>query len=186
MTVAEARSSGAERAPERLARLRSRASDALPSPATVAFGSPAWGLVVALAALAGIWRQNGLATLNLLAMGSAYFYGGCLGFGPALWLTRLTSDGRGRIVRFLAGAVFSACSTHLATAGIFALQYRVYYAHWHADFPSVVWFFQLGFTSAGAVFSFTVASLAFYWPFSCLAIAAFGLWFAVPGGSKAH
>ena len=60
MTVAEARSSGAERAPERLARLRSRAGDALPSPASVAFGSPAWGLVVALAALAGIWRQNGL------------------------------------------------------------------------------------------------------------------------------
>lgn len=158
----------------------------MPSPSLVIFGSAAWGVVMAASAMAGIWLQNGLITANLLAIASVYFYGGSLAFAPALWLARLALDRSGKVLRFVGASLLIAFLVHLATSAIFALQYRMFYAHWHADFPSVVWFFQLGFTSAGAVFTFTVGSLTFYWPFSCLAFLGFGLWFAVKGAAKAH
>jgi hypothetical protein len=69
-------------------------------------------------------------------------------------------------------------ATHTATAGLYALQYRMFYAHWHASFPSLIWFFQLAFTSAGAIYIYTVNSLTFYWPFSLACFIGFGLWFA--------
>lgn len=170
----------------RLVRLTRKAAEALPAPSMVIFGSALWGVVMAATATAGIWLQNGLMTANLLAIVSVYFYGGSLAFAPTLWLARLMLGKSGRLLRFIGALVIIAFSTHLATSAIFALQYRVFYAHWHSSFPSIVWFFQLGFTSAGAVFTFTVGSLTFYWPFSCLAFLGFALWFALGGLPRTH
>lgn len=165
--------------------LLGRAVDALPSPSLVIFGSAVWGIVVAITAMAGMWMRNGMISANLLAIASVYFYGGSLAFGPGLWLGEFLFGRRGKALRFVGGTLVIAIAVHAATSGIFALQYRVFYAHWHNAFPSVVWFFQLGFTTVGGVFTFTVGSLAYYWPFSCLAFLAFGLWFA-RRGAKAH
>lgn len=161
------------------------AAATLPSPSTIVFGSAAWGLLMAACAMTGIWLQNRLIIANPLAIASVYFYGGSLAFAPALWLARLVSGRLGRALRSATGAAIMALATHLLTAAMFALQYRVFYAHWHADFPDIVWFFQLAFTSAGAAYTFTVGSLTFYWPMSCLAIVGFGLWFGLRDG-KAH
>lgn len=180
-------SSSMENRPRRLARWRQAASGALPSPSLVVFGSAGWGAIMMISALIGIWLRNGLIVANPFAIASVFFYGGALAFAPAFWLARLVFGGRGRILRFVGGAFIIALATHTAASAIFALQYRVFYAHWHANFPSIVWFFQLGFTSAGAVFTFTVGSLHYYyWPASCLAFLGFGLWFAFRVGAKAH
>ena len=162
-----------------------RATDALPSPSLVIFGSAAWGIIVAITTMAGMWLRNEMISANLLAIASVYFYGGSLAFAPGLWLGEFLFGRAGRALRFFGGTLVIALAVHTATSGIFALQYRVFYSHWHNSFPSVVWFFQFGFTTVGGVFTFTVGSLAFYWPFSCLAFLGFGLWFS-RRGAKAH
>lgn len=174
------RAGGAESQSRRTALLRA-AGDALPSPSLVIFGSAAWGIVLAVAAMAGMWLQNGLILLNPLAIAGVYFYGGSLGFAPAVWVGRMLVARRSLPLRLFGGVVLIALSSHVATAAIFALQYRVFYSHWHANFPDIIWFFQLAFTSAGAAFIFTVGSFADYWPFAILAFLAFGVWFAVRG-----
>ena len=166
-------------------RLLTRAAAALPSPSLVIFGSAIWGILMAATVMAGMWLRNGMSTTNLVAIISVYFYGGSLAFAPAVWLGEFLFGRRGTIARFVGGTLIVAIAVHAATSGIFALQYRAFYAHWHNDFPSIVWFFQFGFTTVGGVFTFTVGSLAYYWPLSCLAVLGFGLWFA-RRGAKAH
>lgn len=182
----EARTEAIQEGPGFLRRAGKRLHDALPSYNVVLFGSFAWGIVMAASAALSFWIDNGLLLANPLGLIAVYFYGGSLAFAPGLWLAVLLSGRSGAGSRFVCATVVILLATHTMTAGIFALQYRVFYAHWHAAFPSIVWFFQLGFTSAGAVFTFTVSSLHYYWPFSCLAFAGFGLWFALRGRTKAH
>lgn len=170
----------------RLARLRQRASDALPAPATIIFGSAIWGIVMAATAMIGVWLQNGLIVTNGFAIAAVYFYGGSLAFAPGYWLARLMLGGAGRTARVCGGALVMAFVVHLATAGIFALQYRVFYSYWHANFASLIWFFQLTFTSLGAAYMFTVGGMIFYWPLSLLAFIGFGLWFARTGRPSSH
>lgn len=172
--------------PGRLARWRRRASDALPAPATIIFGSAIWGVVMAATAMIGVWLQNGMIVTNAFAIAGVYFYGGSLAFAPGYWLARLVLGRRGRFVRLIGGALVIALTVHLATSAIFALQYRVFYSHWHADFPDIIWFFQLGFTSIGAAYMFTAGGLIFYWPLSLIAFLGFGLWFASKGVTSSH
>lgn len=166
-------------------RLARGAGEALPSPSQVIFGSAAWGIAMAITAMTGMWMRNSLVVVNPLAIAGVYFYGGSLAFAPALWLSNLWLGRAGKLGRLAGATLLIVLATHLATSAIFALQYRMFYAHWHSSFPSLVWFFQLAFTSAGAVFTFTVGSLTYYWPLSCLAFLAFGLWFAFRG-AKTH
>lgn len=162
------------------------ASDTLPAPATIVYGSAIWGFVMAATALAGVWLQNGLIVTNAFAIAAVYFYGGSLAFAPGCWLARMLLGRKGPALRFLGGSLVMALAVHLATAAVFALQYRVFYSHWHADFPSLVWFFQFGFTSLGAAYMFTAGGLVFYWPLSLMAFLGFGLWFASKGTASAH
>jgi hypothetical protein len=187
MTMSPMDITSMKKRPGRLARWRKAATHALPSPSTVVFGSAGWGAILMTSALVGIWLRNGLTVTNPFAIGSVFFYGGALAFVPSVWLAMLILYRRGAIARFVGCTLIIAIASHLATSAIFALQYRAFYAHWHASFPNIVWFFQLAFTSAGAVFIFTVGSLHYYyWPASCLAFLGFGLWFAGRGRVKAH
>ena len=167
-------------------RLTQRVGEALPAPSAIIFGSAIWGFVMALTIMIGVWLQNGLVVANAFAIAAVYFYGGSLAFAPGCWLARLLLGRKGRALRFFGGTLIMALAVHLATSGIFALQYRVFYSHWHADFPSLVWFFQFGFTSLGAAYIFTVGGMMFYLPLSLLAFLGFGLWFASKGAASAH
>jgi hypothetical protein len=84
----------------------------------------------------------------------------------------------GRIIRFIVGTIILTLATHTATAAIFALQYRMFYAHWHAEFPSITWCFQFVVTSASAVYQYTVGSSYLYMPAAPVLFVALGLWFA--------
>jgi hypothetical protein len=153
--------------------------DAVPTWPMVLFGSFGWGLAMTLSALVAIWLHNALLIPSPLAVALLYFYGGSLAFGPAVMATRLIGSGLPRSLRFVVATLIVGLVTHVMTAGIFALQYRVFYAHWHAEFLTITWFFQLAFTSASAVYQFTVDSLYFYWPLTQMFFLGFGGWFAL-------
>jgi hypothetical protein len=155
-----------------------RLGAAIPLPSTVIFGSAIWGALMVIAAIAGVWWRDGLIIISRLAVVSLFFYGAAVGFAPGLWLAELLCGKSGRIARFVAGTIILALSTHTATAAIFALQYRVFYAHWHAEFPSITWCYQLVGTSIGAVYQFTVDSFYVYFPAAPLMFIALGIWFA--------
>jgi hypothetical protein len=170
----------------RLSHALKRIKAALPPPSWILFGSALWGGLMGTAVIVAIWRLNGLATLSPLAIFSLFFYGGALGFGPGLTLANLIAGRRGRTARFLLGSIVMLVVTHTATAVLYALQYRMFYAHWHADFPSLVWFFQLGFTSAGAAYVYLTDARLWFWPFPFLPFLGFGLWFAARRAQEPH
>ena len=146
-------------------RLGARLHDAVPDANVVLLGSAAWGVLMAISAVASIWTHNGMLIASPLAVIAVYFYGGSLGFAPGLMLARFLFGSRGWVARIIGGTLIILLATHTATAGIFALQYRVFYSHWHASFPNIVWFFQFAFTSAGAIYQYSVDSIYYYWPF---------------------
>ena len=59
--------------------------------------------------------------------------------------------------------------TIAATAFLFAMDYRIFYARWHAPFGTLTWVYQFVFTSAGAVYQFVVMGIRLYLPvgFAC-------------------
>ena len=169
-----------------LRHLGARLHAAAPSPHVVLFGSVVWGVLMALSAALAIWMHNSLIVASPLALTALYFYGGSLAFAPGLWLSAVLFDRRGMAWRLIGGTTVILLVTHTATAGIFALQYRVFYSHWHSSFPSVTWFFQFSFTSAGAIYQYSVDSIYYYWPFTLLCFLGFGLWFARRKRPLAH
>ncbi|MDB5522884.1 MAG: hypothetical protein JWM58_647 [Rhizobium sp.] len=150
----------------------------IPAPATVIFGSAAWGICMAIAAVIGLYWRDGLIIHSRLAVISLFFYGPAVGFAPGLMLAEWLCGRAGRITRFVVGTIILTLATHTATATIFALQYRMFYAHWHAEFPSITWCFQFAFTSASALYQFTVDSMYVYFPIAPLLFLALGFWFA--------
>jgi hypothetical protein len=156
----------------------SRFAASIPAPSTVLFGSAVWGILMAAAAFIGLYWRDGLIIHSMLAVISLFFYGPAVGFAPGLWLAELICGKAGRIRRFIIGTIILTLATHTATATIFALQYRAFYAHWHAEFPSITWCFQFVFTSAGAAYQFTVDSFYVYYPVALLLFLLLGLWFA--------
>lgn len=175
-----------EMRPGLLRRLGTHLLNAVPSPNLVLFGSAIWGGLMAASAVLSIWLHNRLLISSPLAIVALYFYGGSLAFAPAVTLSSFLFDRRGTILRFFGGAIVMLLTTHTATAGIFALQYRVFYSYWHESFPSIIWFFQFAFTSAGAIYQYSVDSIYYYWPFTLICFAGFGLWFAWQGRRLAH
>ena len=55
-------------------------------------------------------------------------------------------------------------ATVAVTAGLFTLDYRSFYARWHADIFSRDWFVQQAFTSASAIYQFLVIGSRLYLP----------------------
>ena len=158
-------------------RLLSRLGHSLPSPWTVLIGSILLGTLSAACALTGLYLRNGGLIFSRDAIVLLYFYGAAVGFGPGVTLaTFLVGDARPPL-RMVVGTVILFLSIHTATATLFALQYRMFYAHWHADFPSIVWGFQFAFTTVGALYQFTVDSLYLYYPLAPLLFGGLGLWF---------
>ena len=155
-----------------------RLAASIPAASTVITGSAIWGAAMAIAAVVGLYWRDGLIIHSRLAVISLFFYGPAVGFAPGLMLSELICGKAGRITRFIIGTIILTLATHTATAAIFALQYRVFYAHWHAEFPSITWCYQFVGTSIGAVYQFTVDSLYIYFPVAPLLFVALGLWFA--------
>ncbi|WP_245408846.1 hypothetical protein [Rhizobium wuzhouense] len=136
----------------------------LPSMQLWSVGALAWGLAMALSFLLSIHvfgRATGSHDIGLTAI---YAAGGVIGWLVALPLVCFSGDGRRSAKIFAAWFLLLGLATIGATAGLFALQYRMFYAHWHAPFPSRIWVYQFVFTSASALYQFAVLGLRHFLP----------------------
>jgi hypothetical protein len=149
---------------------RLRAS--LPGWKTAIFGSLLWGLGMALSAWFALWQEGLIHDLKLVFLLLLYFLGGLFSFPFALFLMAFTGAGRRFDTRFAASFLSLATCTVLMTAFLFSLQYRQFYAQWHAPFGTEIWMFQYVFTAASAVYQFMVSGLRLYLPAGMVMILA--------------
>lgn len=153
---------------------RIRAS--LPSFREVLFGAPVWGVVMALSALVALYLRNGAETSHLYSILVLFFLGGLVSWPFALLLGRFGAIGRGRETRFAAFFLCLTLCTIAITAVLFALDYRIFYARWHAPFGTGLWAYQFAFTSASAIYQFIVMGIRLYLPIGFAALALASLW----------
>ncbi|NWJ26457.1 hypothetical protein [Rhizobium sp. RM] len=144
--------------------------DRFPGVLALSFGAVAWGICSSATASLGLYLQNRLETDNFLTIAVLFFVGGLLGWLVAAAAFCVVPSASPNAIRFGTAFILVAISTCLATALIFALQYRVFYAQWHAPVFSRIWFFQQLFTSLGAIYQFSVIGLRLYFPYALLPI----------------
>ena len=103
-------------------------------------GGTAWAGAMALSFLLStqvFGRTSGSHDPSLLAI---FAGGGLLGWLVALPLIHILTHGRQPQTILAGWFLLLGVVTIGATAGLYALQYRYFYAHWHAPFPSRIWF----------------------------------------------
>jgi hypothetical protein len=166
-------------APQGLTRkMELRLREALPSLWDVLLGAPLWGAMMAVSALAALYLRNSAETFHLSSILVLFFCGGVVSWPFALLLGRFGAIGRGRETRFAAFFLCLTLCTIVATAVLFALDYRIFYARWHAPFGTGTWVYQFTFTSASAIYQFVVMGIRLYLPLGFAALALTSLWLA--------
>ncbi|TIW94600.1 MAG: hypothetical protein E5V59_13435 [Mesorhizobium sp.] len=116
------------------------------------------------------------AKIRIVAL--LFAVGAALAFPIGLFAARLVSQGRRWEVAFAAAFVCLAAATIGLTGGLFALQYRSYYAEWHAPAFTHTWVLQFIFTMLIALYQFVVLGIRLYFPLGFVALFAASLWFA--------
>jgi hypothetical protein len=148
---------------------------ALPRPAGAVAGAAAWSATMALSAAIALMLTGRVASSQSQTIVVIYALGGLLAYPVALYATRLFALGAGTERRFAAALFFLGIATMLATAFVFSMHYRLYYAQWHSDFPSIDWVFHLLFTGANAVYQFSVLGTRLFFPLGIVALFAASL-----------
>lgn len=157
---------------------RSRFLRALPSTTELVVGTPAWGLAMAASAWVALWLREGALTFHLAELLVMYGLGGMLAWPLAVFLARFATLGRPAETRFAAYLLCLSLGTIAVTAILFALDYRVFYARWHADTGTRAWLYQFAFTSLVAFYQFLVLGVRLYLPVGGAALLAVSLWLA--------
>lgn len=150
----------------------------------ILLGSPLWGVMMALSALAALYLQNGAETSRLDSILMLFFYGGVVSWPFALVLGRFCAHDRTMETRFAAFFLCLTVCTIAITAFLFAMDYRFFYTRWHGPFGSRLWAYQFAFTSAAAVYQFLVMGIRLYLPVGFAALAAASLWLAYDPRSR--
>ncbi len=158
--------------------LAQRMRHSLPGLRETLLGAPLWGLVMALSALLALYLRNGAETSHLTSILLLFFSGGLIAWPFALFLGRFGAIGRGRETRFAAFFLCLTVCTIAFTAILFALEYRIFYARWHAPFGTGTWVYQFTFTSASAIYQFVVMGIRLYLPLGFAALGLASLWLA--------
>ena len=149
----------------------------MPGPRVALFGSLAWSAIMTASALMKL-LLDGWSTPEHIAFVAAFFAaGGAVAFVPALVAARLVSGQRAETL-FAATFLALAVATIAATAFLFSLQFRLYFASWHGAPLTIRWVFEYVFTTASAVYQFLVGGLRLYFPVGFVALLAAALWHA--------
>ncbi|MET3521153.1 hypothetical protein [Mesorhizobium abyssinicae] len=151
---------------------------ALPSARTAFAGALVWGPTMGASALVNLLLYDWETPAKIRFVTLIYAAGGALAFPVGLFLARLVSRGRHWEVAFAAAFVALLVATLAFTGGLFALQYRSYYAEWHAPAFTIRWAFELVFTMLTALYQFVVLGIRLYFPLGFIALVAAGIWFA--------
>jgi hypothetical protein len=150
----------------------------MPSPRVAFFGALLWGAIMGASALVNLLLDDWETPAKIRFVSSLYAAGGALAFPVGLFLARLVSAGRHWEVALAAAFVCLLAATISFTGGLFALQYRSYYAEWHAPALTIIWAFQFVFTMLTALYQFVVLGIRLYFPLGFVALAVASVWFA--------
>ena len=131
-------------------------------------GAVVCGGLMALSAAFALYRHNGLETDRLAPLLAVYFIGGAIAWPVCVSTAGWMSGGRLIETRFAACLLCLSVATMTITAILFALDYRMFYARWHAPSGSLVWIFQFVFTGASAVYQFGVLGSRLFLPLGLL------------------
>ncbi|QGG90729.1 hypothetical protein GH983_09735 [Agrobacterium sp. MA01] len=122
-------------------------------------GSLAWALAMAASFQLSVHFFGRATSSHDLALTLIYAAGGLIGWLVALPLIHVVEKRGGQQTVLAAWLLLLGVVTVGAISGIYALQYRSFYAHWHAPFPSRIWVYQQIFTTASALYQFAVLGL---------------------------
>ena len=149
----------------------------MPAPRTALFGALLWAGTMGASALVNLLLYDWETPEKIRTVSLLYACGGALAFPVGLFAARLVSLGRRWEVAFAAAFVCLLGATVGLTSGLFALQYRSYYAEWHAPAFTLTWGFQLVFTTLVALYQFVVLGIRLYFPLGFVALFAASVWF---------
>ncbi|GAB4349252.1 MAG: hypothetical protein Kow0026_04480 [Oricola sp.] len=145
----------------------------------LALEAAAWGAMMMASALLALLLERGRAldarTGQILAI---YFTGAFIAFGVARPVLAVANRRLSMPWRFLLAVTVLAGTTLAATAGILALDYRIYYAEWHDSLFSVTWFYQQAYTVLGSTYQYLVIGTRLYWPLGPVLLVITSWWLA--------
>lgn len=137
-----------------------------------------WGAAMGASALLVLLLENWETPQKIRTVAALFALGGAIAFPFGLILARFLSYRRQRETAFAIALLSLAAATIAMTAGFFALQYREYYAEWHADAFTRIWFLQFAHTVAAALYQFAVLGLRLFFPLGFVALLVGSFWFA--------
>ena len=129
-------------------------------------------------ALVNLWLDDWETPAKIRFVAFLFSAGGALAFPVGLFAARLVSLERHWEVALAAAFVCLLAATITFTGGLFALQYRSYYAEWHEPTFSLTWALQFVFTMLTALYQFVVLGIRLYFPLGFIALALASVWFA--------
>jgi hypothetical protein len=162
----------------RAGRLALRLRRSLPPLSATLAGAAFWAFTMTASALLALWEHGWQTPQKYGTIALLFASGAVLAFPLALLLARFCSLGRPAETAFASMFVALSLSTVGITAGLFALDYRRYYATWHEDVLTITWVFQLVFTTAGALVQFAVLGMRLFMPVGFAGLFLASLWFA--------
>jgi hypothetical protein len=137
-----------------------------------------WGVMMGASALINLLLDDWETPGKIRFVTLLYAAGGALAFPVGLFLARLFSRDRHWEVALAAAFVSLLAGTLAFTGALFALQYRSYYAEWHAPAFTLTWAFEFVFTMLTALYQFVVLGIRLYFPLGFIALTAASIWFA--------
>lgn len=150
----------------------------MPTLGTALFGALLWALTMGASALVNLFLDDWETPAKIRIVTMLFAAGGALAFPVGLFTARLVSLERRWEVAFAAAFVCLIAATIGLTGGLFALQYRTYYATWHAPAFTYTWALQFVFTTLIALYQFVVLGIRLYFPLGFVALFAASFWFA--------
>ncbi|MGE6743142.1 hypothetical protein ACQKGC_22995 [Allorhizobium pseudoryzae] len=135
-------------------------------------GAIAWSFATSLIAAVHLAESGRFDSFHLSTILAIFAAGGSLSWLLSVLCLAVLRPAlqRSRIALVSVAFLGLGLATITVTAGLFALDYRAFYARWHADAFSRDWFLQQAFTTASALYQFLVIGLRLYLPYGPLAL----------------
>ena len=156
--------------------IRAQLSEALPSLSFSVLGGLLWAGLMALSALVSMYLRHWENHAHFETIILVFCLGGFFAFAPAMLAYNVIARGKTRSQRFAAAYIALLFVTLGATAFVYYIQFRDYFAQWHEAALSRIWFLQTFYTGLGAAYEFAVLGSRFYLPIGLIALFGASFW----------